>query len=67
MSLRNKYIGIISEGKLYPKTWRNPDKFPEDKRDAFEWAERINIREKDEIYKPCAYAVVITQILEEDL
>lgn len=59
---RNHYIGIIHKGKLFPKTFRNPEKFPEDLKAAFEYAKFL--RERDNQY--CSYPVIIKEILESD-
>ena len=62
MTIRSKYIGIIIRGKLQPKTWRNPDNFPEDMREAFNYAKVLS-----NPHITTAFPVIITQILEEDL
>lgn len=60
--MRNHFIGIIHKGQLYPKTFRNPKKFPEDMKAAFDFAKELRIDTNDY----CSYPVIIKEILESD-
>jgi hypothetical protein len=60
--MRNHYIGIIHYGELYPKTFRNPDKFPEDMKAAFEFAKEL----RKDANQYCSYPIIIKEILESD-